>query len=87
MLHIKKNGFPDLILLDIEMPEMSGVEVAERINEITKGTVPILFVSSICDKETVLLCKEQNAVGYIAKPYKSVYIKSEIERVLNGWDK
>ncbi len=87
LLHIKKNGFPDLILLDIEMPEMSGVEVAERINEITKGTVPILFVSSICDKETVLLCKEQNAVGYIAKPYKSVYIKSEIERVLNGWDK
>lgn len=82
LLYMKKNEYPDLILMDIDMPEMNGVETARQINEMTGGKVPILFVSAICDKETVLMCKEQNAVGYIARPYKEIYMKSEISCIL-----
>lgn len=83
--YLEKNEFPDLVLMDIDMPEMDGVETARRINALTDNKVPILFVSAVCDKETVLLCKSINAAGYIAKPYQSIYIKAEIEKILNGW--
>lgn len=82
--YLEKIGSVDLVLMDIDMPEMDGVEAARRIKEFTKGTVPILFVSALCDRKTVLACKELNAAGYIVRPYKSVYIKAEIERVLSG---
>lgn len=83
--YMHKNPEVDLILMDIDMPEMTGVQAAETINIMTEGHIPILFVSSICDVNTVLMCKELNAAGYIVRPYKSVYVKSEIERILNKW--
>lgn len=85
IMYMKKNEAPDLILMDVDMPEMNGIEAARQIHEITGGDVPIAFVSAICDRETVLLCKEQKAMGYIAKPYQEIYLKSEIERILKGW--
>lgn len=78
----RKEDRPDIILMDIDMPEIDGMETAARINTITEGDIPILFVSAITDKNTVISCREMGAAGYIARPYKAVYIKSEIERIL-----
>ncbi len=72
----------DLILMDIDMPKMTGVEATRRINDITKGKTPVLFVSAVRDREVVLTCRELNAAGYVARPYQSVYIKAEVERIL-----
>lgn len=84
LLYLQKNPYPDMILMDIDMPEMNGIETAKEIQKMTKETVPILFVTAICDKETVRLCRELHAAGYILRPYKPVYIKSEINRILTG---
>ena len=84
LLYLEKNQYPDLILMDIDMPEMNGVETARKIKELTKDRVPILFVTAICDKETVLMCRRMNAAGYILRPYNPVYVKSEIKRILTG---
>lgn len=84
LMYLEKNPYPDLILMDIDMPEMNGIETARKILEMTKGKVPILFVTALCDRETVALCREMNAAGYIIRPYKPVYIKSEIKRILTG---
>ena len=73
---------PDIILLDIDMPEMDGLEASRQINLITDNSIPILFVSAKTDRQTVMDCREIGAAGYIARPYKAVYIKSEIERIL-----
>lgn len=84
LTYLQKNPYPDLVLMDIDMPEMNGIEAAKRIQELTDGKVPILFVTALCDKETVTLCRDMNAAGYILRPYKPVYIKSEIKRILTG---
>lgn len=84
LLYLKKNPLPDLILVDIAMPEMNGIETARKIQEITDNKVPILFVTALHDRSTVMQCREVNAAGYIVRPYKLVFLKSEIKRIITG---
>ena len=85
LTYLQKNEWPDLIIMDIDRPQMTGIEATMQVNELTNGTVPVLFVSAVCDAQTVKTCRELNAAGYIVRPYKSIYIKAEVERILNGW--
>lgn len=75
---------PDLFVLDIDMPIMTGTDLAKLINEKFDHKIPILFVSALTDKNTVLMCRKLNASGYIARPYQPVYILSEVKRILEG---
>lgn len=82
LLYLEKNEWPELILMDINMPEMDGIETAKQIRKIAGDKIPILFVSSICDRTTVMQCKEVNAASYIIRPFESDYLRKEIQRVL-----
>lgn len=84
LTYMETNPRPDMVLMDIDMPQMNGIEVAGRIQEMTDKEVPILFVTAICDKETVTICRNMDIAGYILRPYKPVYVKSEIKRILTG---
>ncbi len=81
---LSKNEMPDIVLMDIDMPVMNGIETAKKINEMTEGKLPILFVTTLSDKETVEQAQEVGAAGYIIRPYKPAFIKSEIKRILTG---
>lgn len=61
---------PDLILLDIEMPEMDGYETIQRImaNPKTAG-VPVIFLTAHADKENELAGFKLGAVDFITKPF------------------
>lgn len=83
--YLENNERPDLVLMDIDLPGMDGIETARRINDMTGCTLPILFVTALCDVNTVWMCKELKAAGYIVRPYKPVFIKTEIERIIHGW--
>jgi twitching motility two-component system response regulator PilH len=63
---------PDLIFMDIVMPEKNGYEVirALRRNEATKD-IPVVIVSSKGEETDVQWGKRQGAVGYITKPFSS----------------
>ena len=84
LLYLDKNERPDLVLMDIDMPEMDGIEAARKIKEKTRDMVPILFITAIGDKNTVMACRRINAAGYILRPYSPVFVKSEIKRILTG---
>ena len=82
LAYLKKNDLPDVIIMDIDMPEMDGIETARRIKEKVKKDIPILFVTALADSNTVNECKDLGAAGYIVRPYQSTFIKSEIKRII-----
>ena len=83
-LYMSKNPYPDLVLLDVDMPKVDGIEIAKKIQEMTNNKVPILFVTELRDRDTVLRCREIHAAGYVVRPYKRVFLKSEIKRIITG---
>ncbi|MEI6681631.1 MAG: response regulator [Bacteroidota bacterium] len=62
----------DLILLDINMPEMDGFEVCRRIrSEASLNNVPVIFLSADSDRESILKGFEFGAQDYVTKPFDS----------------
>lgn len=59
---------PDLILLDILMPEMDGMEMLERLRNNTVGAkVPVIFLSNLGETSKMLQSQKLGAVDYIIK--------------------
>lgn len=73
----------DLILLDINMPEMDGFEVMKRIRENERcANIPIIFLTADCDSVTESRCLEEGALDFIAKPFVAAVMRSRIARIL-----
>ena len=73
---------PDLILLDLMMPEMSGWELAERLqkNEATAG-VPIIFLSARTQDEDRRRGEELGVAGYVTKPFDPADLVATIRKL------
>jgi len=69
----------DLILLDINMPEMDGIEVCKRIkNEIKYKDIPIIFLSAYSDMETISNAFAAGGVDYLTKPFNGVELIARV---------
>jgi len=78
---VKKNSY-DIILMDIQMPEMDGIEATKRIRTINQDT-PVLAITAYAlhgDREKFL---SQGLDGYISKPIKVEKLVEEIEKCIN----
>ncbi|MEH6552413.1 MAG: response regulator [Pseudomonadales bacterium] len=77
---ISKKQLPDLILLDMVMPEMDGVAVCEALkaDESTSG-IPIIFVTSMGDSENEERGLQAGAVDYISKPVSPPIVKARVK--------
>jgi len=73
----------DIILLDINMPEMDGFEVMRKIRENSElADIPIIFLTADSDAETESRCLEEGASDFIAKPFVLNVMRSRISRIL-----
>jgi two-component system alkaline phosphatase synthesis response regulator PhoP len=80
---LRNNQIPDLILLDIMMPGMSGLEVNKKLKENPLwGKIPVVFLTARIDN-TAEIPESFNGEDYIEKPYDPEDLKKRIERVLN----
>lgn len=74
---------PDLILLDIQMPEMNGYEVCQKLKEtnITKA-IPVIFVTSMSDVSDESRGFDIGAVDYITKPFSPPILLARVKNHL-----
>ena len=68
---------PDLVLLDVRMEEMNGVDLLQKLKNAGK-TIKVVMVSGIEDEETVKKIKEFGVIGFIHKPL----VLEELEKVV-----
>jgi diguanylate cyclase (GGDEF)-like protein len=75
---------PDLILLDIMMPEMDGYEVCRRLKEKNATRdIPIIFITSLSEAIDEARAFNLGAVDYITKPFQPIVVKARIRTHLN----
>lgn len=71
---------PDLILLDVVMPEMSGFDAIESLQQLASTRdIPVVFVSGADDNSDERKGLELGAIDYIRKPYDEVIIKLRVK--------
>lgn len=74
---------PDLILLDIGLPHLSGIEVARRIGEMLPGA-KIIFLTQNRDEEVMAHCFSHGAMGYLVKADAGNELLPAVEAVMQG---
>lgn len=80
---IAKQNRPDLVLLDVMMPEMDGFEVCERFRtDPTLQTVPVIFLTALDDDESRLKGLHLMGDDYLTKPIQSTLMLAKITNVL-----
>lgn len=70
---------PDLILLDIEMPDISGFEVCAQLKALTETKdIPVIFVTAHIDEETETRCFNEGGVDFISKPINRNTVRARV---------
>ncbi|MBQ8148293.1 MAG: response regulator [Lachnospiraceae bacterium] len=83
-VHIVEETKIDLLLLDIEMPGLSGFATFEQIRELNNGRqLPVIFFTGRKDRDTVKRCAAIGAEGYITKPVVKSALLSRVEEVFS----
>jgi CheY-like chemotaxis protein len=83
--------FPGLIILDLNMPGMSGMQLLTLIKQPAQTShmqfkdIPVIVMSNDTEEDTILNCYRRGADAYIVKPHKYDQIKSTMGAVCKFW--
>ena len=73
----------DIVLLDLEMPEMDGIETLRNIkSDDNLRQIPVIMISASDEIENVTQCIEIGAEGYISKPFNSMLLRARLTAAL-----
>ncbi|HEX6554913.1 MAG TPA: response regulator [Ktedonobacteraceae bacterium] len=80
----KLQGEPfDLVLLDVEMPEMDGYQVLEHLKADPRlRDIPVIMISAVEELESVVKCIELGAQDYLPKPFNQVLLRARLTACL-----
>jgi two-component system, sensor histidine kinase and response regulator len=71
---------PDLILLDINMPELNGFEVCERLKSDQRlARIPVIFLSALSETEDKVKALRSGGVDYVTKPFQLAEVQARVE--------
>lgn len=79
-LRLFETSSPDLVLLDIMMPEMDGRECCRRIRQ--QSEVPIIFLTAMDDEVDMIIGLEIGGDDYVAKPFSTRYLVARVRAML-----
>jgi AmiR/NasT family two-component response regulator len=72
---------PDVVLMDIKMPDMDGIEAAQALTE--EQIAPVILLTAYGQKELVDKAKEAGVVGYMVKPFREADLAPAIDIALS----
>lgn len=82
LTYLERN-IPDLMLLDLMMPEMTGFDVMEKLNEKEEWKkIPVICLTADIDNATEVQCFEMGAIDFIVKPFSPAIMLSRVQRTL-----
>ena len=82
-LRIAEEEKPDLILLDILLPDISGLEVAESLkSDTTTKDIPIIAITAVGTPDIEEQCREAGISDFLRKPYESQDLIDKIKKQL-----
>jgi len=71
---------PDIVIMDIKMPDLDGIEAAKILTE--ERIAPVLLLTAYSQQDLVIRAKESGVVGYIVKPFRESDLAPAIEVAL-----
>ena len=80
-LNLVREGQPDLVVLDLMMPEIDGWEICKSVREFSD--VPIIVLSALNDPSMIASVLDSGADDYLTKPTPSRVLVAHINRLLN----
>ena len=85
-LNIAESSIPDLILLDVLLPNMNGLQVLKALKESKYEEIrkiPVIMLTGIGNKEIALQAEKMGAVDYITKPFNRKVLLLKIKKYLS----
>ncbi len=79
-IDIARKEKPDVIIMDIRMPGMDGIEAAKILTE--EEIAPLIFLTAYSDRELVEKAKEVGVIAYLVKPFKETDLFPAIEMAI-----
>lgn len=76
-IRLASQHHPEIILTDVRMPQMDGIQMAKKIRDILPDTI-VIFMSGYSDKEYLKAAIQLNAVNYVEKPLNPLEIKDAV---------
>ncbi|MFC4453455.1 response regulator [Deinococcus sonorensis] len=84
--HTEGRALPDLMLLDVNLPRQSGVELLKRIKEdVNLRRLPVIMMSTADDPEEIRACYASGANAFIVKPVEYSQVERLYTRLLAFW--
>ena len=80
LLELARAGEPDLVLTDIRMPDMDGIEAAVQVNQVRP--VPVILVSGYHDAELLERARAEHLMAYLIKPIKQADVEAAMSVAL-----
>ncbi|MDO4203526.1 MAG: response regulator [Selenomonadaceae bacterium] len=82
-LELTRKYRPDLVMMDIKMPNMDGITAAKTIAD--EGISPVILLTAFSDSEIVSRAKDAGVLAYLVKPIREESISPAIEIALSRW--
>ena len=83
-LRLLAEAVPDVVLLDVVMPELDGMSVLERMKaDVGLRDTPVIMISALDDFDSVVRCIELGAEDYLPKPFDPVLLRARIRAGLD----
>ena len=84
MFALLEKMMPDLILLDIEMPEMNGFEALKKLKDGSSPDIPVVFLTGTTSAEIEEQGSKLGAVGIVTKPFSADSLLDYIEQLITS---